>query len=100
MLRTQIYLPEDLRKKINKARSANESLSNYIRQAAKEKLSKDIKKKQDLKKLADEIFSKPIISKKRAKEWTKEIREDRKLHDERLMKRWDDALKVKKNVPA
>ncbi len=57
MLRTQIYLPEDLRKEIDRARSlSGETRAEYLRKAAEEKLKKDKKKKADLKKLAEEVI--------------------------------------------
>jgi len=60
-LRTQIYLPKDLREQIDKDRLVTgESLAEYLRKAAKLRVKKEKKKKQDLKKLVEEIFSKPI----------------------------------------
>lgn len=81
MLRTQIYLPEELRNKINKYRG-EESLSEYIRRAAQEKTEKDKKKKQDLEKLADEVTA---GVKKSGWEgidviaWQREMRKDREV---------------------
>ena len=41
MLRTQIYLPEDLREKIDQQRAqTGESLSDYLREAEKERVVK------------------------------------------------------------
>ncbi len=91
MLRTQIYLPEELRKDIDKHRASNESLSEYIRKATEEKLVKDKKQGVNLKKLANELFSKPTISKQRATKWIKELRDERKREDRVLMKRLDRA---------
>lgn len=97
--RTQIYLPEDLRREIDKLRKdANKSLAEYTRVALEEKVKKDKKKKADLKTLADMIRNmKSTRPKKEAEEWIKEIKEDRRLSDERLERRWTEASK-KANV--
>lgn len=87
--RTQIYLPYDLRREIDKARAlSGESLAEYLRKGAEIKLKQDKKRKADLKKLADEVIGSLKISDDEAKQWIKEIREDRRLSDERLEKRW------------
>lgn len=96
-LRTQIILPKDLRGEIERQRKlSGESLAQYLRIAAKERLQREKKKKSDLKKLAEEIGSLAKTnkrSKKEVEEWLKEIREDRKRSDERMLKRWDEVLK-------
>lgn len=99
LLRTQIYLPEDLRHEIDRdRREEGESLAEYLRKAAQERLAKRKRKKADLKKLADMIKNMmPTRTKKEAEEWIKEIREDRRLSDERLERRWAEASK-KANV--
>ena len=99
MLRTQIYLPEELRREIDKDRhESGESLADYLREAVKERLEAKRKKKVDLKKLADMIRNmKSARTKKEAEDWIKEIREDRRLSDERLERRWAEANK-KANV--
>lgn len=82
MLRTQIYLPEDLRRKIDKARSADESLSEYIRKSLEEKVKKEEKQKVDLKKLAKDVTSGVKISGWEGIDvvsWQREIRQDRKI---------------------
>ncbi len=83
MLRTQIYLPENLRKEIDGHRAkVGMSLGEYMREAAKEKMQKERKRKLDLKKLADELGS---GVKKSGWEgidvlkWQREIRKDRKI---------------------
>lgn len=98
MLRTQIYLPEELRAAINKHRTHGESLSDYMRRAAAERVRKDESKKQDLAKLADEIFgiAKGTRTKEESEAWIEEIQRDRRLHDERLMKRWERARALAK----
>lgn len=96
--RTQIYLPQELRKEIDRQRSlTGESLAEYLRQAAEARLKKDKSRKADLKKLADEVIGslKGTIIKEEAVQWIKEIREDRRLADERLDKRWVKAHKKK-----
>lgn len=96
-LRTQIILPRDLRNEIERQRQlSGESLAEYLRIAAKERLEREKKKKADLKKLAEEIGNLAKTNKRSEKEvrqWLKEIREDRKRSDERMLKRWDEALK-------
>lgn len=54
-LRTQIILPKELRREIDKNRNG-ENLSEYIRIAAKERLERERKKKTNLKKLADDVI--------------------------------------------
>lgn len=83
MLRTQIYLPEDLKEEIDSARRfTGESLSDYLRKAALERTKKDKKRKVDLKKLAKE-FTNGV--KKSGWEgidvlkWQREVRKDREI---------------------
>lgn len=96
-LRTQIILPKDLRLQIERQRKlSGESLAEYLRIAARERLEREKKKKTDLKKLAEEIGNVAKAnkrSKKEIEEWIMEIREDRKRSDERMLRRWDEALK-------
>ncbi len=94
--RTQIYLPYDLRREIDRARAlSGESLAEYLRKGAEIKLKQDKKQKVDLKKLADEVIGslKGYRTKKEVLEWEIEIRRDRKLADQHWMKRWDEAVK-------
>lgn len=94
--RTQIILPRDLRDAIEEQRRlSGESLAEYLRVAAKERIKKEKKKKADLKKLAEEFVgsARGTMTEKEVEEWIQEIRDDRRLSDERLLKRWDDALK-------
>ncbi len=94
--RTQIYLPEELRREVDVLRrETNERLAQYAREAINDRVKKDKKKKVDLKKLAMEVIGSLKISQEEANEWIREIREDRKLSDERLERRWADARKVK-----
>lgn len=82
MLRTQIYLPENLRKEIDMHRASNESLSKYLRKAAEEKLIKDKKRTVDLKKLAKDVTSGVRVSGWEGIdviEWQRKIRKDRKI---------------------
>ncbi len=83
MLRTQIYLPEQLRKEIDQARlHSGDSLSDYLRKAVQERL----KRHKNKKKLAKDIVIEAINSVDPDKsgwkdvdvmEWQREIREDR-----------------------
>ncbi len=81
--RTQIYLPKDLRQAIDRDRhEQNESLADYLRKAAEERLARRKKQKADLKKLAEEFTS----GVKRSGweginvlKWQREIRKDRKI---------------------
>ncbi len=83
MLRTQIYLPEDLRKEIDRLRrGGKESVTEYIRKATKERVEKDTKRKVDLKKLAEEVTSGVLESGWEGiniDKWQREIRKDRKI---------------------
>lgn len=93
--RTQIYLPYDLRREIDKVRAlSGESLAEYLRKGAEIKLKQDKKQKVDLKKLADEVIGslKGYRTRKEVLEWEREIRRDRKLADQQWMKRWDEAV--------
>jgi negative regulator of replication initiation len=92
MLRTQIYLPEELRKEIDNHRAqTGESLSDYLRKAASERAKKHREKTVDLKKLASDIAGSSKRSSSEAEKWIKEIRDDRRLLDERLERRWQEA---------
>lgn len=98
MQRTQIYLPDDLRKEIDKyLATSGESLAQYLRGAAEARLKKQKREKTDLKKLADQLDSlEGTRTRKEADQWIKEIREDRRLSDERLDKRWAGVHKLAK----
>jgi len=83
MLRTQIYLPEDLKREIDLVRRrTGESLSDYLRKAAEKAVEAERRKRVDLKKLAKEFTS---GVKKSGWEgidvlkWQREIRKDRKI---------------------
>lgn len=93
--RTQIYLPAELRQAIDRDRRADgESLAEYLRKAAEQRLKNRKKQKADLKKLADEVIGslKAHRTKKEVLKWEREIRQDRKLADQQWMKRWDEAV--------
>lgn len=83
MQRTQIYLPEELRKEIDKYRNAKgESLAEYIRKATEVRVRKHKQEKKDLQKLAAEITS--GVKKSGWEDidvikWQREIRKDRKI---------------------
>ena len=95
-LRTQIYLPADLRREIDKSRrESGESLAEYLRKAAEKRIETEKNRKNDLKKLAMEVIGSLKISQEEAEEWMGEIRADHRLSDERLEKRWIQAQKSK-----
>lgn len=83
-IRTQIYLPADLRQEIDKQlHQTGESLAEYLRKAAEQRLKAGKKRKVDLKKLAELLGS---VSKAESgwkginvMEWQREIRKDRKI---------------------
>ena len=83
MLRTQIYLPEQLIKEIDRERFlSGESRAEYLRKAAEKRLEAEKKRKTDLKKLAEELGSR--VKKSGWEEidvlkWQREIRKDRKI---------------------
>lgn len=55
--RTQIYLPKDLREEIDRERRLRgESLAQYLRVAAEERLRKEKKLKLALKELAEQVI--------------------------------------------
>lgn len=83
MQRTQIYLPEELRKDIDRQRrQTGESLAEYLRKAAEERAKRGKQRKAELKKLAEEL-GKSV--KKSGWEgidilkWQREIRKDRDI---------------------
>lgn len=83
--RTQIYLSEELRRDIDRERhQTGESLAQYLRKAAEERLATKQKKKIDFKKLAEELGG-SIDPKKSGwygidiDKWQREIRKDRKI---------------------
>lgn len=98
MQRTQIYLPEDLRKEIDRYRQARgESMAEYARKALEEHLKKEKKEKVDLKKLADDFIGSSKRSDAEIKQWLDSVREGRRLSDEVREDRLQKALKkVKK----
>ena len=82
-LRTQIYLPEDLRQEIDRhRRQTGESLAEYVRKATKNRVEKEKKRTVDLKKLAKEFTSGVEKSGWEGIDilkWQREIRKDRKI---------------------
>lgn len=90
-LRTQIILPKDLRLQIERQRKlSGESLAEYLRVAARERLEREKKEKTNLKRLADEFVgaAKGTRTKAEIEEWIREIRADRQKSDERMLRRW------------
>lgn len=94
--RTQIYLPYELRRAIDRVRaSSGESLAEYLRKGAEIKLKQDKKRKADLKKLADRFIGSSKRSDQEIQEWLDWVREERRLSDDRLEERWQKASKRK-----
>lgn len=80
-IRTQIILPKVLRQEIERVRRlTRESLGEYLRKAAQERLEREGKKKTDLEKLAREIIGSVKKSSWEGldvSEWQRQMREDR-----------------------
>ena len=80
--RTQIYLPTELRREVDRQRVlSGESLSEYLRKALKERLERQKKSKAELKKLAEEFVGSSKRSDKEIQEWLNWVREERRLSD-------------------
>ena len=83
MLRTQIYLPEELRKQIDQDRAqTGESLADYMRKAVEERTSRSRKRKKDPRQVVIEALDAVDPEKSGWKdvdviEWQRQIREDR-----------------------
>ncbi|KKS14071.1 hypothetical protein A2617_03545 [Candidatus Daviesbacteria bacterium RIFOXYD1_FULL_41_10] len=100
MQRTQIYLPDDLRKKIdNYLALSGDSLAGFLRKAATERLKGERNRKEDLKNLADNFVGSSMKTDKEIQKWLDSVREERRLADEvreeRLQKILKKALKKK-----
>lgn len=92
-LRTQIYLPRDLRREIDKQRAqTGESLAGYLRRAAEEKVKKDKKGHIDLRKLAEEFIGCSKKTDQEIQDWLDWVREERRLSDEAREKRLEKAI--------
>ncbi len=79
--RTQIILPKNLRQEIDQQRrSTGQSLAEFLRQAAQEKIARDKKTKVDLKKLAQQVVGAAAGTRteQEINDWIEEIREDRR----------------------
>lgn len=83
MLRTQIYLPSDLRQEIDRQRrQTGESLAEYVRKAAEERVTVGKRRKAELKKLAEDLgkgVKKSGWEGIDVLKWQREIRKDRKI---------------------
>lgn len=83
MLRTQIYLPEKLRREIDKQRAqTGESLSDYVRKAAEKRVQRNKKRKKSAQAVIREVLASMDPKKSGWRdvdvlEWQREIREDR-----------------------
>ncbi|MDA2921797.1 ribbon-helix-helix protein, CopG family [Patescibacteria group bacterium AH-259-L07] len=79
--RTQIILPQELRKKIEEARQATgESMAEYLRRAVTERIKHEKANKVNLKKLSQEVVGAVKKSSWEGidiKKWQREMREDR-----------------------
>lgn len=94
--RTQIYLPSDLRQEIDRQRhQTGESLAEYLRKAAEQRLKAGKKKKADLKKLANAFIGSSTKTDAEIQEWLDWVREERRLSDEVREERLQKALKRK-----
>lgn len=94
--RTQIYLPSDLRQEIDKhRRESGESLAQYLRKAAEQRLEKQRSEKADLKKLAEEFIGSSKKTDKEIQQWLDWVREERRLSDEVREKRLEKAINRK-----
>ena len=92
-------MPEELRREIDQDRSwRGESLAEYARQAMKSRTEQGKKVKVDLKKLAEKVVGSSTRSLAEAKEWARQVRDDRRLEDEHWEKRWEEVTAdIKKN---
>lgn len=85
MLRTQISLPKNLRRRIDKDREANgESLSEYMRKAAQKRLKEKAAREKRLQKLADNFIGSLDLSqhpewstKEKVMQWQRDIRREK-----------------------
>jgi hypothetical protein len=81
--RTQIILPTKLRTAIDAARNVRgESLAEYLRVAAEERLAREKKRRTDLRALANRVVGAVpdgSWSREDVMEWQRDIRRDRDL---------------------
>lgn len=95
--RTQILIPRNLREEIEKHRSVTgETLSEYLRRSAIERIAREKKKKADLKKLADEVIGSIKHGEggwAGVKDTYKYVRKMRQEEDEHWLKRRAEAKK-------
>lgn len=92
MLRTQIYLPEELRRDIDRiTKDSNQSLAEYARNAIEKEVKKDKKRKVDLSKLANDFIGCSTRTDVEVKEWLDWIEEEKKLVDESIDRKWASA---------
>lgn len=96
MLRTQIYLPEELRQDIDRiTKDSHQSLAEYARNAIEKEVKKDKKRKVNLGKLADAFIGCSTRTDAEIQEWLDWVREGRRLSDEVREDRLQKALKKK-----
>lgn len=81
-LRTQIILPKQLRQEIEQARNqSGESMAEFLRVAAEERLRRQQKRKEDLAKLADEVVGavkRPSLTTREVIRWQRAMRRDQR----------------------
>lgn len=96
MQRTQIYLPEELRKEIDRLCYAKgESVAEYTRKALEDRIKKEKRKKADLKDLAEKFVGSSTKNEEEIQEWLDWVREERRLSDEVRTERLRRVLKKK-----
>ena len=79
-LRTQVFLPRDLRARVDGARAATgESLAAYLRLAINKRLAAERLRRVSLTRLADEVVGadKKTLTKAEVVLWQRQIRRDR-----------------------
>lgn len=96
MHRTQIYLPEELRKEIDRhSKARGESMAEYTRKAIEDRIKKEKKEKTNLKKLAENFVGSSKRTDIEIQQWLDSIREGRRLADEAREERLQKALRKK-----
>lgn len=92
-VRTQIYLPKKLKEEIERqSRQNGNSMAEFLRQAAEEKIENSKRKEESLQELAKRVFGgPPRQTAKEIEKRIKQIREDRRRDDEHMLKRLREA---------
>lgn len=102
-VRTQIYFPKALKEEIERqSKWSGESMSEFIRKGMEKQVKAGKKKKESLKKLADDFrdFAKNNKdsgwTEAAIAQWQKERREDDDYMEARLQRAWDQVRRKKK----